>query len=136
MTPERDAVARERRRLIEQIAALDAAHAAIVEDRDQGGTDDEHDPDGSTIAFERAQVASLRSEAQDRLVALDEADARIRAGSYGTCARCGAPIGADRLDALPATPFCVDCAVAASAAREDLRRGPLARADRTVDRPV
>lgn len=35
---------------------------------------------------------------------------RIAEGDYGTCAKCGAEIGAARLDALPYTPFCRDCA--------------------------
>jgi RNA polymerase-binding transcription factor DksA len=35
---------------------------------------------------------------------------RIASGSYGTCARCGEPIGDDRLDVVPHTPFCRDCA--------------------------
>lgn len=35
---------------------------------------------------------------------------RIENGSYGTCARCGDPIGEDRLDVLPMTPLCRDCA--------------------------
>jgi RNA polymerase-binding transcription factor DksA len=35
---------------------------------------------------------------------------RIAGGSYGTCVRCGEPIGDDRLDVLPHTPFCRDCA--------------------------
>ena len=37
---------------------------------------------------------------------------RIENGSYGTCARCGDPIGEDRLDVVPATPLCRDCAAA------------------------
>lgn len=35
---------------------------------------------------------------------------RVEAGTYGTCARCGDPIGDDRLDVVPATPLCRDCA--------------------------
>jgi RNA polymerase-binding transcription factor DksA len=35
---------------------------------------------------------------------------RIASGSYGTCVRCGDPIAEERLDALPATPMCADCA--------------------------
>lgn len=35
---------------------------------------------------------------------------RVANGSYGTCANCGDPIGEERLDALPATPLCRDCA--------------------------
>jgi RNA polymerase-binding transcription factor DksA len=35
---------------------------------------------------------------------------RLRQGEYGICARCGSPIAEERLAALPATPFCADCA--------------------------
>ncbi len=35
---------------------------------------------------------------------------RIANGSYGICARCGDPIGEQRLDVLPHTPLCRDCA--------------------------
>ena len=36
--------------------------------------------------------------------------ARIDAGEYGACAKCGAEIGEDRLGLLPHTPFCRTCA--------------------------
>ena len=35
---------------------------------------------------------------------------RVQDGNYGQCARCGADIGQERLDLLPATPFCAQCA--------------------------
>jgi RNA polymerase-binding transcription factor DksA len=35
---------------------------------------------------------------------------RIAAGTYGTCVNCGEPIGEERLDVVPATPLCRDCA--------------------------
>lgn len=50
-------------------------------------------------------AASLR-EVRMIEAALD----RIANGSYGTCVRCGDPIGEDRLDVVPATPLCRDCA--------------------------
>lgn len=37
---------------------------------------------------------------------------RIADGSYGVCARCGEDISDDRLDVLPYTPICKDCASA------------------------
>jgi DnaK suppressor protein len=37
---------------------------------------------------------------------------RVGAGSYGTCTNCGDPIGEERLNVLPATPICRDCAAA------------------------
>jgi RNA polymerase-binding transcription factor DksA len=36
--------------------------------------------------------------------------ARIEAGEYGYCVKCGKEISTERLDVLPATPFCRDCA--------------------------
>ncbi len=35
---------------------------------------------------------------------------RVANGTYGTCARCGDPISEERLDVLPQTPLCRDCA--------------------------
>lgn len=35
---------------------------------------------------------------------------RIEEGQYGLCCNCGVPIAEGRLDAIPETPFCTDCA--------------------------
>lgn len=72
--------------------------------------DDEHDAEGSTIGFERAKVSALLAGAKERVADLEEALARFEAGSYFSCERCGGDIGADRLDALPSTRRCFDCA--------------------------
>jgi RNA polymerase-binding transcription factor DksA len=72
--------------------------------------DDEHDPDGATIAYERAKATAVRSAAEQDLDAIDAALARMRSGSYGTCVGCGGAIAPERLDALPATTRCIDCA--------------------------
>ncbi|EOD67374.1 suppressor protein DnaK [Amycolatopsis vancoresmycina DSM 44592] len=72
--------------------------------------DDEHDPEGATIAFERAQVQALLRQAQDDLAALGKAAERVGAGVYEVCERCGGPIAEDRLLALPATRICIACA--------------------------
>lgn len=39
-----------------------------------------------------------------------EALNRIEQGTYGNCQECGSPIAEARLDALPYTPYCIDCA--------------------------
>ena len=75
-------------------------------------TDDEHDPEGATIAFERAQLASLADQARNHLAELDEALDRLRQGRYGQCVQCGKPIGAERLAARPAARTCIACASA------------------------
>ncbi|MPQ96712.1 TraR/DksA family transcriptional regulator [Modestobacter sp. I12A-02628] len=72
--------------------------------------DDEHDPEGATIAFERQQAAALLDQARRRLVEVDEALARAAAGAYGRCAECGGPIGTERLAARPHARTCVACA--------------------------
>src|SRR5690348_16385762 len=50
--------------------------------------DDEHDPEGATIAFEREQLAALRDRARESLAELDAAEARLTAGTYGICESC------------------------------------------------
>jgi RNA polymerase-binding transcription factor DksA len=85
-------------------ADLDAIAAA------NANTDDEHDPEGSTIAYERAQVAALLAGAQSNLGDLECALARLSAGDYSVCERCHSQISAERLAALPAGRTCFDCA--------------------------
>ena len=72
--------------------------------------DDEHDPEGATIAFERQQVAALLESARRRLADVEAALARRAAGSYVVCETCGRPIAAERLAARPSTRTCISCA--------------------------
>ncbi|WIY00766.1 TraR/DksA C4-type zinc finger protein [Amycolatopsis mongoliensis] len=91
-------------------ASLARQRDGIVEASEFTSNDDEHDPEGVTIAFERAQVQALLRQAQDDLVNLDRAAERVRAGVWETCERCGGPIAEERLAALPATRICIACA--------------------------
>jgi DnaK suppressor protein len=84
----------------------------IVDSAQLANVDDEHDPDGSTIAYERAKASALLAAAVRELEAIDLAVARARAGSYGTCTVCGGPIAPERLEALPTTGTCITCASA------------------------
>jgi RNA polymerase-binding transcription factor DksA len=74
------------------------------------GRDDEHDPDGSTVAFEHSLAAGLLARAEEHLGEMDAALARMSTGTYGRCQRCGEAIPQERLAVRPATPTCVDCA--------------------------
>jgi RNA polymerase-binding transcription factor DksA len=103
-------VAARRAETLSLIAALSRRLDGILEAAAFTTYDDEHDPEGSTIAYERAQVAGLLAGARGDLTALDEAAIRIADGTYGRCQRCARPIAAGRLDALPATTTCIDCA--------------------------
>ncbi len=100
----------ERAEILARIRALQADLDAIVAASANANTDDEHDPEGSTIAYERAQVAALLARAQSNLGDLDCAVARLSAGGYSVCERCHSQISAERLAALPAGRTCFDCA--------------------------
>ena len=93
-----------------RLAALERDFAGLVESVSQANADDEHYPEGATLAYERQHLAALIEAARQRLAAIDAAIARIGDGSYGRCERCGGPIGADRLAARPMATTCVRCA--------------------------
>jgi RNA polymerase-binding transcription factor len=101
---------RERDEARTQIASLDADFASIVDASRDVAADDEHDPEGATIAFERQQVDAIRTQAIRRLGDLDHALEQLAEGSYGTCEACGNPIAAERLAARPAARTCISCA--------------------------
>jgi RNA polymerase-binding transcription factor DksA len=93
-----------------RLAGLEREFRGIVESSGVAGTDDEHDPEGATVAFERQHIATLLGEARQRLAQIDAALARLADGSYGRCADCGQPVGAARLAARPMTTTCIRCA--------------------------
>ncbi len=69
--------------------------------------------DWEDLAIERESdevLEDLGLTGREEIKAIQAAFARMDAGDYGTCVRCGEPIGEARLDALPYTPFCRDCA--------------------------
>ena len=108
-----DRIAAERDRTEARIAALQRDFEAIVAAAAESPPDDEHDPEGTTIAFERSQTAALMAEARARLDELDRAADRLAEGSYGTCDVCARPIAHERLLARPTARTCVACAATA-----------------------
>jgi RNA polymerase-binding transcription factor DksA len=96
----------------EQIAALTHSFDDIVAAVEMTNNDDEHDPEGTTIAFERAQVSALLDQATSDRAALREATARLDDDAYGVCEHCEGFIGVERLLALPWATRCVGCASA------------------------
>lgn len=70
-------------------------------------------PDDDDRALERSNdevLDELGQVGQEELKAIDAALERIAKGTFGTCTRCGAEISRERLDAVPYTPFCQECA--------------------------
>ena len=85
-------------------------HLTEVEDQ----LDDEPPKDWEDRASERQGdevLEALGNVEADELKQIDAALARIEAGTYGVCAKCGDDISAERLALLPATPLCKNCAI-------------------------
>jgi len=98
---ERDALRTRASQLADDMTALVAAS------RDSNA-DDEHDPEGQTIAYERSQLSAVTNQTHDHLRAVDAALERVSAGTYGTCEVCRQPIAVARLEARPTARTCVN----------------------------
>ena len=110
MTGARARLELERRVVLDRLADLRADFGGIVEASRDSNADDEHDPEGATIAFERSQVDALVQQAEHHLAEVDAALERVRLGAYGACERCGRPIPEGRLEVRPTARTCVSCA--------------------------
>lgn len=100
----------ERQRVEGHLRALRSDFDGMLEAARLTNADDEHDPEGATLAFERTQLAALIRQGQERLAEIEASLARIANGSYGRCMECGAPIPDGRLEARPTARTCVACA--------------------------
>jgi RNA polymerase-binding transcription factor DksA len=105
-----EALQAERHQVLSLLADLSRGHRDIVAAAVDSNLDDEHDPEGATIAFERAQVDALIVRARHRLAEVDAARARWDSGSYGRCLACGEAIAPARLEARPTARTCITCA--------------------------
>lgn len=108
----RAALDAERRATLDRVAGLERDFGSIVAASQADNADDEHDPEGATIAWERQHVAALLAQAREQLAAIDAALGRLDEGGYGRCDVCGQPIAPGRLAARPTATQCVACASA------------------------
>jgi DnaK suppressor protein len=92
-----------------RVAELRAELAEVIASASSTTGDDEHDPEGATIGYERAQAQALLDRAVARVSELEAAVAREAEGTYGRCVDCGGEIGVERLAARPGTQRCVGC---------------------------
>lgn len=111
--PEVDPVALLRARERELIASLEQQAAELARLRGQLGsevTDDEHDPEGTTLSAGWSLLEGVRRTTEDELGQVRAALARVDDGSYGICAGCHRPIPPERLQVRPMATRCVACA--------------------------
>ena len=69
---------------------------------------DQHQADVATETFEREKDLSILDQVEGELADVEHALQRLDEGTYGTCEACGKPVADERLEAMPATRFCVD----------------------------
>ena len=73
------------------------------------GSADQHMADTATETVDREIDYTLEATDGRLLQAIDDALARIDAGTYGTCVNCGARIATERLEAMPWATLCIEC---------------------------
>ena len=100
----------EREQALARLASLTGDYESVVAASLDTNADDEHDPEGHTIAFERSQIGALVTQVRHHLAEIDAAVERVDAGTYARCELCSEPIGEARLEALPAARTCIACA--------------------------
>jgi DnaK suppressor protein len=99
---------REQTRLL--VERLTEEMGAFLTARRDSPTDDEHDPEGPTLAFERSQSQAMLEQSRQHLTEIDAALARMAGGTYGLCTSCGGDIALGRLQARPQAQLCIVCA--------------------------
>jgi RNA polymerase-binding transcription factor len=105
-----------RQRMLEErqrvVDAIDNIHAenpgSIGEETEETTFQDNHLGDIATATFDREMASTLEDNSTHVLTEIDAALKRIDEGTFGVCTRCGKPISAERLEALPWATLCID----------------------------
>jgi DnaK suppressor protein len=108
--------AKARKRLEEERERLQGIRDDLQREQDESVSDtggelssfDQHPGDSGTETFEMEKNVSLGEQVDDELQEIEAAFQRLERGTYGTCQACGRPIGDERLEAMPATRYCVE----------------------------
>jgi len=94
--------------LLQRLSELDSRLHNIEAELDEPPPKDWEE---SAVEREGDEVLEqLGQSGQEEIARIQAALQRIREGTYGECVRCGEEISAERLDVLPDTPFCKNCA--------------------------
>ncbi len=105
----------ERERLAAQILEYEREiEEARLTESSSDRSPDPGNAEASSMKLEYAKELSIEQNTLDLLRKVEHALARIDAGAYGTCESCGKAIPLERLDVLPYSTLCVDCAAKTS----------------------
>ena len=108
----RELLQERRRAIVDAIDYLHKENPGSLEDETGelvSGSADQHLADTATETVDREIDYTLEEHDGRLLQAIDEAIARIDAGTYGICVNCGAQIPLERLEAMPWATLCIDC---------------------------
>ncbi len=99
------------RRLLEAKKNELSADLAKTRDAEEETTEESTQDiaDKAVSSYTREFLYSLSDGDRTTLLQIDQALARIEEGTFGACSNCGLPMAEKRLNAVPWTPYCVDC---------------------------
>jgi DnaK suppressor protein len=107
----RSTLLEERERVERALANLREDHSGSLDDEveEVSATSDNHVAETASATLGREIDYTLGENSEEVLNQIDEALKRLDEGTYGTCARCGKEIAAERLEAYPWASLCIDC---------------------------
>ncbi|MRS12490.1 MAG: TraR/DksA family transcriptional regulator [Actinobacteria bacterium] len=109
VTELKGALEAERERLVAEIEEYEREGQETLSDVSGENNYRDHMADQGSATFARELDMTLEGQARESLAQIDRALTRIDEGTYGTCARCGAAIPRERLEAVPEAELCVSC---------------------------
>ena len=96
--------------LLEERRRVEKALESLRDDEtEEPAVSDNHIAETATSTLDREIDDTLEENSTRMLAAINAALARVEAGSYGTCEKCGREISAERLEAYPWASLCIDC---------------------------
>jgi DnaK suppressor protein len=105
----RDRMLEERQRVVDAIDNIHAENPGTIgEETEETTFQDNHLGDIATATFDREMASTLEDNSTHVLTEIDAALKRIDEGTFGVCTRCGQPIDAERLEALPWATLCIE----------------------------
>lgn len=119
-------VRRFKERLLQQKRHLEKSNLSIVEQGRETIAEDAQDTaDQAVFSYQKELLFTRGTHDHGQLSLVKGALERLNEGSFGQCIQCGSQIGPKRLEALPWTPYCIDC-------QEKMERGELSGAEKAA----
>jgi len=112
---------------------IDRLREQLQAEIEPASADDDDMADVAADIYERGKTISLINSLEDKLHSIEHAMSIATSGQYGLCEVCGQPIPEERLQIMPETTLCVQCA---SKMEQGIRRHRIMTADRLNARRI